>query len=295
MSTAAVENPARSIRSPRRIPRFPLAVPVEMTVLRSGVPDSIPGRLLNIGEGGIAAILAAELRTGDSVGVSFRLPDLALAVEAKAVVRHRSELRCGVEFLGLSAEQQAMLRYWTRQTPRMSSPNGSAGFQSKSLPPPAKRSRKMDPARLRRFKWLAVAILLTTCAVGWWHWYRAWQEIESRIPPDTGFLLPEPARVPAEVMDKLVTHKIQPVYPAALREQNMRGVVLLETVVGADGSVIDAHPLSGPEALTPAAIEAVKWWRFQPYHVKGKAVTVETTLAIEFRPEARSSPSDTAN
>src|SRR5256885_3812466 len=108
MSTAAVESPIRTARAPRRIPRFPLAVPVEIAVLRSGVPDSVPGRLINVGEGGIAAILAAELRTGDSVGVSFRLPEVALPVHAKAVVRHRSELRCGVEFLALPAELQGL-------------------------------------------------------------------------------------------------------------------------------------------------------------------------------------------
>jgi outer membrane biosynthesis protein TonB len=72
-------------------------------------------------------------------------------------------------------------------------------------------------------------------------------------------------------------------------------VVLLETVVGADGSVVDARPLGGPEALAPAAIEAVRWWRFQPYRVKGKAVAVETTVAIEFRTQERSSPSETEN
>jgi TonB family protein len=155
--------------------------------------------------------------------------------------------------------------------------------------------RKIDSRSLRRGLWLAVAILFVTCALGWWHWYRAWREIESRIPAFSVISLPDPARVPGEVMDKLLTHKTEPVYPAAAREQNVRGVVLLETVVGADGSVIDAQPLSGPEALAPAAIDAVKWWRFQPYHVNGKAVAVETTLAVEFRPHPRGSATESEN
>lgn len=293
MSTAAAASPTNTARVPRRIPRFPLAIPVDITVLRSGVPDSIPGRLLNIGEGGVAAILAAELRTGDSVGVSFQLPDVARPVYAKAVVRHRSELRCGVQFLGLSAEQQGLLSYWIAQGPR----------KSVQIPPRvpkrasvlSKRRLNIDSRTLRRTLWIAVAMLFAMCAIGWWYWYRAWEELEARIPAVARFSLPEPARVPAEVMDKLLTRKIEPVYPPAAREQNMRGVVLLETVVGADGSVIDAQPLSGPEALAPAAVEAVKWWRFQPYHVKGKAVAVETTLAIEFRPQTRSSLPETEN
>lgn len=292
MSTAVVQSPIKTARTPRRIPRFPVAIPVEVTVLRSGLPDSIPGRLLNLGEGGMAAVLAAEVRSGDSVGVSFRLPDVAIPVHAKAVVRHRSELRCGVEFLALSAEQQGLLRYWIGQARRFAQ-NSSAGSHRASLSSATRR--KFDSRRLRRALWVAVAILFATFAIGWWHWYRTWQEIESRVPPVTGFSLPEPARVSAEVMDQLVTHRTEPVYPAAAREQNVRGVVLLETVVGADGSVLDAQPLSGPEALAPAAIEAVKWWRFLPYHVKGKAVAVETTLAVEFRPQARSSTPEAEN
>ena len=49
----------------RRIPRYPVAIPVDVTVLRSGLPSSIPGRSLDIGEGGVAAVLAAELQTGE--------------------------------------------------------------------------------------------------------------------------------------------------------------------------------------------------------------------------------------
>src|SRR5882724_6938239 len=60
----------------RRIPRYPMAVPVDVTVLRSGLPSSIPGRSLDIGEGGVAAVLAAELQTGDWVAVEFQLPNV---------------------------------------------------------------------------------------------------------------------------------------------------------------------------------------------------------------------------
>jgi TonB family protein len=226
------------------------------------------------------------------VGVSFRLPEVALPVHAKAIVRHRSELRCGVEFLGLSGEQHGLLRYWTAQARRVAQ-NSSAGSRRATVS--WRKHHKIDSRALRRALWVAIGILFVTCALGWLHWYRAWREIESRIPAFSVISLPDPARVPSEVMDKLLTHKTEPIYPAAARERNMRGVVLLQTVVGADGSVIDAQPLSGPEALAPAAIDAVKWWRFQPYHVNGKAVAVETTLAVEFRPQPRSSATESEN
>ena len=47
--------------SRRRVPRFPMQTVLDVTVLRSGIPDRVPGRSLNVCERGIAAMLAQEL------------------------------------------------------------------------------------------------------------------------------------------------------------------------------------------------------------------------------------------
>ena len=96
----------------RRIPRYSVAIPVDITVLRSGAPASIPGRSLDLGEGGVAAVLAAELQLGEWVAVEFKLPNAGQALQTKAVVRHHNQLRCGFEFLGLSGDQRSMIRRW---------------------------------------------------------------------------------------------------------------------------------------------------------------------------------------
>jgi len=62
--------------------------------------QGIPGRSLDLGEGGLAAILAGAVYPGDSVAVEFLLPEMGLGLHAKAVVRHHADLRCGLEFLG---------------------------------------------------------------------------------------------------------------------------------------------------------------------------------------------------
>jgi outer membrane biosynthesis protein TonB len=41
--------------------------------------------------------------------------------------------------------------------------------------------------------------------------------------------------------------------------------------------------VSGAELLVDAATDAVQLWKFQPYLSSGKAVEVETTLAVDFR------------
>jgi protein TonB len=85
-------------------------------------------------------------------------------------------------------------------------------------------------------------------------------------------------------MEKLVIHRVDPDYPAAARPGNLQGVVVLDVVVGRDGSVADMHALNGPEVLAQAAMEAMRWWRFEPYLVEGQPVVVETTVAMEFKP-----------
>jgi protein TonB len=84
-------------------------------------------------------------------------------------------------------------------------------------------------------------------------------------------------------MEALLVHRTEPIYPEAARQAHVQGIVILKAVIGTDGTVADLTPISGPEMLVPAALDAVKWWRFEPYYVDGKAVPVETTVALDFR------------
>jgi protein TonB len=76
-----------------------------------------------------------------------------------------------------------------------------------------------------------------------------------------------------------------PLYPTAAKQQGIQGTVLLKAVIGADGTVRELHVIDGHPLLAPAAIEAVKRWKYKPYYVKGKQVEVETTIAVSFRLE----------
>jgi protein TonB len=78
--------------------------------------------------------------------------------------------------------------------------------------------------------------------------------------------------------------KIDPVYPEAARRANLQGVVVLDAVISADGTVVNLHPVSGNDTLVSAAMDAARWWRFRPYRARGEPATVETTLSVEFRP-----------
>jgi TonB family protein len=133
------------------------------------------------------------------------------------------------------------------------------------------------------FLLLSAAILV---AVLWWHWNRGWEDLESGLQKNGKTMEPQrpQAHVPADEMEKLVTHRVDPEYPGAARPGRLQGVIALDVVVGRDGSVLEVQALNGPEVLAQAAMDALRWWRFQPYRVDGQPVVVETTMAVEFKP-----------
>src|SRR5271165_2612719 len=155
MSTAE-RAPLRAF-APRRSPRCPLAVPVRVTVLRAGTAYSIPGRSLNLGEGCISVVLAGEVESADAVGIEFLLPDIGLGLQAKAVVRHRSPMRCGFEFQGLTRHQQAVIREWSLQTLQVASPPPAQVVSS--VPSPSLMTSQPSPPKLMRLIWPMVVLL----------------------------------------------------------------------------------------------------------------------------------------
>ncbi len=279
--SAASSGAGQSGLIPRRAFRHPVAVPLDVTVLRSGVPDCIPGRSLNVSEGGLAAVVAGELRPGDSVGIEMRLPHANLPLMAKAVVRHHAHLQCGLEFIGLSQEQQALIRQWNQGESEVRLEAAKAVPDVRIAPYHRRGRRRVS----QKFLWATLAVFVAIGALGWWQWYRVWSELESRLPSKAASGEQVVAQVPPSEMEHLLTHKVDPVYPEAAKQTKAQGMVVLDAVIGADGTVRNLKPVSGPDVLEPAALEAVRWWRFEPYRVNGKPVEVETTVAVEFQPE----------
>src|SRR3569832_1563482 len=143
----ALPNPGNSNR--RRFGRFPIAVPLDVVVLRSGVPSTIPGRSVDVGEGGVSAVLAGEVQAGESVGVSLQLPFVLEPVQAKAVIRHHGRLRCGIQFIAMSPEQLTALRTWARMAQERLGPLPAPPRDERENAPAAKNALRDQAARTR--------------------------------------------------------------------------------------------------------------------------------------------------
>jgi len=74
-----------------------------------------------------------------------------------------------------------------------------------------------------------------------------------------------------------------PAYPQAARADGRTGVVVLEIVVLADGSVDRVKVVRGDEPFASAAVAAVKTWRYEPARYKGQPISVYRTFQITFK------------
>jgi protein TonB len=93
---------------------------------------------------------------------------------------------------------------------------------------------------------------------------------------------PQRVRVSQGVTQGLLIKKIQPAYPPLARQARIQGAVLLQAEISREGTIENLRLISGHPMLAPAAIEAVKQWRYKPYILNGEPVEVETQITVNF-------------
>jgi periplasmic protein TonB len=98
--------------------------------------------------------------------------------------------------------------------------------------------------------------------------------------PDTALPAIEPVVVAEAAERALITAQPSISYPADAKGQ--QGTVILQLLIGRDGSVDDAKFLQGSLAFARAAIDGVKLWKFKPYLLNGRPVSVQTQLTLGF-------------
>jgi len=76
-------------------------------------------------------------------------------------------------------------------------------------------------------------------------------------------------RAQTKSIRKLV-YKENPGYPMTLREAHIGGVVRLEIVISAKGSVDSVVPVGGNPVLVEAASAAVRRWKYAPADTESK-------------------------
>lgn len=96
-------------------------------------------------------------------------------------------------------------------------------------------------------------------------------------PPPTA-----PVRVGGTIATPRKITDARPVLSAWAARTDVRGVVIVDIVIGADGAVSDAKILRSIPLFDQAALDAVRQWRYEPTQLNGRPVPVIMTVTVAF-------------
>ncbi|HEY1496869.1 MAG TPA: M56 family metallopeptidase [Candidatus Solibacter sp.] len=106
--------------------------------------------------------------------------------------------------------------------------------------------------------------------------------------PPAANALGTPQRIPigGNVQPSKILTKVNPAYPADLKQQGVTGSVIIRAIISKTGDILNAQVINTVHpGLAQAALDAVKQWRYQPTLLNGQPVEVLTTVTIAFELE----------
>jgi TonB family protein len=81
---------------------------------------------------------------------------------------------------------------------------------------------------------------------------------------------------------QVVERPVEPSYPMLAKQMKVQGSVVMQALIGREGTIQDLRVLSGPAILSTAAMDAVKQWRFRPYLQSGQPIETEANITVNF-------------
>ena len=93
----------------------------------------------------------------------------------------------------------------------------------------------------------------------------------------------ERVRAGGGVSEPKLIKRVEPVYPPDALAAKLSGMVILDVVIGKDGSVVDAKVLRPVPMFEAAALEAVRQWKYTPTTLNGEPIEVLLIVTVHFR------------
>lgn len=102
-------------------------------------------------------------------------------------------------------------------------------------------------------------------------------------PPPPRPRLVQPQRIGGDVLSSRLLVRVQPIYPDIAVRARVQGVVKLTIIVDERGQVTEIQNVAGNPLLKPAAVEAVRQWKYSPTLLNGEPVPVLATIDVHFK------------
>lgn len=106
--------------------------------------------------------------------------------------------------------------------------------------------------------------------------------LPSEAPPPT-----RAVRIGGKMKAPALLHRVNPDYPELALAARVTALLILEATVGEDGQVQDVTVLRGQPLFDPAAVAAVKQWRYRPLLLNGVPTPFILTVTLKFSIEGR--------
>jgi protein TonB len=93
---------------------------------------------------------------------------------------------------------------------------------------------------------------------------------------------PTMIRLSSGVVAAMGVYQPKPVYPQLAIIAHIQGTVVLQAIIGKDGTIQDLKVQNGQPLLARAALDAVRAWRYQPTLLNSEPVEVLTEIDVKF-------------
>lgn len=110
--------------------------------------------------------------------------------------------------------------------------------------------------------------------------FRYLGDFQLNVPP--AVFQKEYRDVPPDAMAGRLLNPVVKMNPKLAKFNRAGGSVVLRGIIGSDGNVCSLDVVSGQPGLSAEAIASVQEWRYRPYKVEGKPVSVNTTITVKF-------------
>jgi len=84
------------------------------------------------------------------------------------------------------------------------------------------------------------------------------------------------------MMEGNLIHRVDPAYPMIAKQAGIQGTVVVRAFISRTGEIDQVQVISGPAMLGPAAVDAIRQWKYRPYVLNGEPIAVETQITVNF-------------
>jgi periplasmic protein TonB len=92
-----------------------------------------------------------------------------------------------------------------------------------------------------------------------------------------------PIRVGGRVKPPRPLVQTAPVYPVLAKQTKLEGIVSIDAVIDTEGNVVEMRVVSGNPLLIPAALQAVRQWKYEPTYLNDQPIAVQLIVTVMFR------------